>query len=197
MGLAKGVLPFYLLTLLPLCAAAQSKNVTVEAVGQLSQQISNDEKFKISELKVSGPLNSADIKLFQQIVCRTKASDKKGECVVTSVDISEAVFTEGKEGLPTSALPNGLFSGAGKLTKVVLPSGITSLGKSCFEDCASLTEVQIPESVTVLDDETFKGCENLSSVTIPQGVTKLGEEVFEICKALTSIEIPDGVTSIG
>ena len=141
MGLAKGVLPFYLLALIPLCASAQSKNVTVDAVGQLSTQIGNDEKFKISELKISGPLNSADIKLFQQIVNRTKASEKKGECVVTSVDISEAVFTEGKTPVPMNTLPNGLFQGAGKLTKVVLPSGITSLGKSCFEDCSSLTQV--------------------------------------------------------
>ena len=153
-----------LLAALPLLAAAQvSKNVTVDAVGKLSEQIGNDEKFKISELKVSGPLNAADIKLFQQIVNRTKANEKKGECVVTSVDISEAVFTEGKTAIPTNTLPNGLFQGASKLTKVVLPAGITSLGKGCFEDCKSLTSVQIPESVTTLDDETFKDCESLVS----------------------------------
>ena len=63
------------LAALPLLASAQtSKNVTVEAVGQLSKQIQNDEKFKISELKVSGPLNSADVKLLQQIVNRSKAN---------------------------------------------------------------------------------------------------------------------------
>ena len=122
-------------------------------------------------MKVSGPLNAADIKLLHQIVNRTKANEKKGECVVTSIDISEAVFTEGKTPVPTNTLPNGLFQGAGKLTKVVLPAGITSLGKSCFEDCSSLTSVQIPESVTILDDETFKDCENLTSVKIPQSVT--------------------------
>ena len=74
-GLVIGVSLLHLLTFSPLTAAAQvSKNVTVDAVGQLSQQISNDEKFKISELKVSGPLNAADIKLLQQIVNRTKAN---------------------------------------------------------------------------------------------------------------------------
>ena len=52
------------LAALPMLAFAQTtKNVTVDAVGQLAKQIPNDEKFKISELKVSGPLNAADIKL--------------------------------------------------------------------------------------------------------------------------------------
>ena len=98
------------LAALPMLAMAQTtKNVTVDAVGQLAKQIPNDEKFKISELKVSGPLNAADIKLLQQIVNRSKANEKKGECVVTSVDISEAVFTEGKEAVATNKLPNGLL----------------------------------------------------------------------------------------
>ena len=71
-------LPFYLFTLLPLSAFAQvSKNVTVDSVGLLSKQIQNDEKFKISELKVSGPLNSADVKLLQQIVNRSKANENE------------------------------------------------------------------------------------------------------------------------
>ena len=107
------------LAALPLFATAQTtKNVTVDAVGQLEKQITNDEKFKISELKVSGPLNSADVKLLQQIVNRSKANEKKGECLVTAVDISEAVFTEGKEAKATNKLPNGLFSGAKNLLKV-------------------------------------------------------------------------------
>ena len=44
----------HLLTLvlaaMPLLVSAQSKNVTVDAVGQLSKQIESSEKFKISEL---------------------------------------------------------------------------------------------------------------------------------------------------
>ena len=119
------------LAALPWLVFAQiSKNVTVDAVGQLSKQIQNDEKFKISELKVSGPLNSADVKLLQQIVNRTKANEKKGECLVTSVDISEAIFTDGKEAKPTGQLPNGLFSGAKQLLKVTLPQGITNISKN-------------------------------------------------------------------
>ena len=130
---------FIALAALPLLTSAQvSKNVTVDTVGQLAKQIQKEEMFKISELKVSGPLNSADVKLLQQIVNRSKANEKKGECVVTAVDISEAVFTEGKEAKATGKLPNGLFSGAKQLLKVTLPQGITSISKSCFDGCAAL-----------------------------------------------------------
>ena len=161
------------LAALPLLAAAQTtKNVTVDAVGQLSKQITNDEKFKISELKVSGPLNSADVKFLQQIVNRSKANEKKGECVVTSVDISEAVFTDGKEALATNKLPNGLFSGARNLLKVTLPQGITNISKSCFDGCAALPDINIPSSVTTIENQAFQGCENLSAIAIPKNVTQ-------------------------
>ena len=191
----------HLLTLvlaaMPLLVSAQSKNVTVDAVGQLSKQIESSEKFKISELKISGPLNSSDIKFLQQIVCRTKASEKKGEVVVTSVDLSEAVFTEGKAAIATTKLPNSLFSGAGKLTKVVLPPHITNISKNCFENCKSLPSVDIPSSVVTIESQAFQGCESLAAINIPSGVTVIGSEAFEGCKALTSIDIPKDVKEIG
>ena len=140
-----------LLAVLPLLASAQTKNVTVDSVGQLSKQIENSEKFMISELKISGPLNGADVKLLQQIVNRTKANEKKGECLVTSLDLSEAVFTEGKSALATTTLPNGLLSGAKKLEKVILPANLTTISKNCFEDCESLSGINIPENVTEIE----------------------------------------------
>ena len=198
MGLAKGVLPFYLFTLLPFCAFSQTtKNVTVDAVGQLSKQITTDEKFTISELKVSGPLNSADVKFLQQIVNRSKANEKKGECVVTAVDISEAVFTEGKEAKATNKLPNGLFSGAKQLLKVTLPQGITNISKSCFDGCAALPEIDIPSSVITIENQAFQGCESLAAISIPRNVATIGDEAFENCTALTSVEIPDNVSDLG
>jgi ArsR family metal-binding transcriptional regulator len=147
-----------LLAVLPLLASAQTKNVTVDSVGQLSKQIENSEKFMISELKISGPLNGADVKLLQQIVNRTKANEKKGECLVTSLDLSEAVFTEGKSALATTTLPNGLLSGAKKLEKVILPANLTTISKNCFEDCESLSGINIPENVTEIESQAFQRC---------------------------------------
>ena len=56
---------------MPLMALAQQKNISVDSVGTLERQLPEDVRFKIAELKVSGPLNGADLKLLGQIVTRT------------------------------------------------------------------------------------------------------------------------------
>ena len=77
---------------IPMLAMAQGvTDVKLEAAGELSKHIGDSVKFKITELKISGPMNGTDIKLLQQIVNRTKAKEKEGETIVTSVDLSGAV----------------------------------------------------------------------------------------------------------
>ncbi len=189
-----------LLFAMPLLAMAQNKtSVTTDAAGQLASKIAEGDRFKIAELKVSGPLNGADIKLLQQIVNRTKAKEKNGECLVKSLDLSEAIITEGKDGMKTKAneLPASLFAGAKELTKVALPQGIINISKSCFQDCKALVTLAIPENVTTIESSAFQNCESLSAIVIPAYVTSIGSEAFEDCKQLTSIEIPANVKEMG
>ena len=188
-----------LLLAMPLLAMAQTQtSVTLEAAGQLSEKIAEADRFKIAELKISGPMNGADIKLMQEIVNRTKAKTKNGECLVTSVDLSGATIVEGKDGMKTKAneLPNGLFQGA-KLMKVLLPQNVLNVSKNCFMDCKELVSIAIPESVTTIDNQAFQNCEKLVSVSIPAYVTEIGSEAFEDCSALTTIDIPANVREIG
>ena len=44
---------------------------------------------------------------------------------------------------------------------VTIPSGVTSLGNSCFENCRGLTSVTIPSSVTSLGSDCFRNCYEL------------------------------------
>ena len=83
---------------------------------------------------------------------------------MTSIDLSEAVITEGKEGMKTeaNALPNSLFSGAKSLTKAVLPKGTVSIGRNCFAGCSDLSDITIPEAVTTIGANAFEGCSSLS-----------------------------------
>ena len=185
--------------LLPLMAMAQSKNVSVDSVGTLGNQLTDSIRFKVTELKVSGPLNGADLKLLQQIVNRTKVNKKnEGEQLVTSIDLSDAVISEGKDGMKTKAneLPNGMFSGAKQLIKVVLPKDIINIPNSCFDGCKSLREIQLPDGVKSIGNKAFEDCENLTAINIPQGVSAIGSDAFENCRSLTAIEIPADVKKI-
>ena len=190
-----------LVAALPLLAMAQkSLEVSVDSVGKLSTKIEEAQRFKIAELKISGPLNGADIKLLQQIVNRTKTNKKNpGECLVTSIDLSDARIMGGKEGIKTKndELPGGLFSGAKMLTKVLIPNTTAVIGKNCFEKCVNLTEIPIPETVTTIESEAFEDCEKLSSISLPANLKILGNGVFEGCKVLTAISIPEDVKELG
>ena len=140
---------------------AKAAEVKVDSVGKLATQLPDSIRFTIAELKISGPLNGQDLKLLQQIVTRTKTNKKNpAECLVTSVDLSDVIIVESKDGLKpqNGQLPANLFSGAKNLQTVVLPQSITAIGKSCFEDCESLTDLTLPESVRAIEANAFEDC---------------------------------------
>ena len=61
-----------LVALMPFVAMAQEKSVHVDSVGHLARLLPESERFKVADLKVTGSLNGADLKLLTQIVTRTK-----------------------------------------------------------------------------------------------------------------------------
>ena len=87
-------------------------------------------------------------------------------------------------------------SGA-SITKVVINSGVTTIGELAFAYCESLISVEIPNTVTSIGNYAFAVCFSLSSVEIPNSVTSIGEGAFTVCPGLTSVEIPNSVISIG
>ena len=89
------------------------------------------------------------------------------------------------------------FSGCTSLTSIEIPSGVTSIGDGAFAYCTSLTSIEIPSGVTSIRDYAFDNCTSLTSIEIPSGVTSIRDHAFDNCTSLTSIEIPSGVTSIG
>ena len=89
------------------------------------------------------------------------------------------------------------FWGRSSLSEIVIPSSVTSIGKSAFSDCSSLSEVVIPSSVTRIGDSVFWYCRTLSDIVIPSSVTRIGDSAFFYCSSLSNIVIPSSVTSIG
>ena len=79
----------------------------------------------------------------------------------------------------------------------VIPSSVTSIGKSAFSWCSGLTTITIPNSVTSIGDEAFFECSGLTTITIPNSVTSIGGNAFNRCSGLTAITIPNSVTTIG
>ncbi len=101
--------------------------------------------------------------------------------------------------IPTgvTSIGNGAFTNCSNLTSIEIPTGVTSIGDNAFQDCSSLSSIEIPNSVTRIGNNAFSGCTNLSSITLPNNVTSIGDSSFQGCSSLSSIEIPNSVTRIG
>lgn len=89
------------------------------------------------------------------------------------------------------------FAGCESLKTIVIPEGVTKIEKYVFSQCSALSSITIPNSVTSIGRAAFSDCSSLTSVTIPEGVTSIGDHAFHKCESLKSIAIPDSVTSIG
>ena len=83
-----------------------------------------------------------------------------------------------------------------EIEKIVIKTGVTSIGKYAFFKCDQLTKVTIPGSVTSIGYGAFESCTSLKSVTIPDGVTYIGASMFMECTSLKSVSIPASVTGI-
>ncbi|KAL7712162.1 hypothetical protein QTN25_010195 [Entamoeba marina] len=111
------------------------------------------------------------------------------------------------------------FKGSYDTREIIIPSGITSIGNSCFFDCSikkiqlstnlkkicyncfnschALQSINIPNSVILLGNNCFCNCASLESITIPSSIVALGDTSFCFCSHLTSIKLPTTLTSIG
>lgn len=82
-----------------------------------------------------------------------------------------------------------------EIVRVILPEGLTRIGRSAFSMCENLSDCNIPNSVQTIGSGAFFGS-GIREIVIPNGVHELDGFTFCCCYKLTSIYIPASVTSI-
>lgn len=85
----------------------------------------------------------------------------------------------------------------GKDENVVIPDGVTVIGKDAFKKRKCIKSVTMPSSVTEISYSAFEGCSNLESVALSDSLEKIYVNAFAYCESLASITIPKSVTKIG
>ena len=83
------------------------------------------------------------------------------------------------------------------IKKVIINSGINSIGDLAFRNCKKLQAIIIPTSVTYIGSGAFGVCENLEEITIPDNVTIIGIGAFGLCKSLKKVTLSKNTLSIG
>lgn len=80
-------------------------------------------------------------------------------------------------GNEVETLPRNLAAGS-KITQLVIPESVTTIGAYAFSNCQNLTQLVIPGSVTTIENHAFNNCKNLTQLVIPESVTTIGDFAF-------------------
>lgn len=99
--------------------------------------------------------------------------------------------------LPVTKIEDSAFYACDKISTVVIPDSIITIGREAFASCDYLCKIVIPNSVKSIGYEAFYDCDNLAEVVIGRGVTSIGGYAFQDCRKLTEVTIPIGVTNMG
>ena len=179
------------------------KTVHVATAGTLSTLISEDEKYSITSIKITGKLNGTDIKFIRENMagCTT---EKLGSLKV--LDLSDATIVEGGDAYYTSGsysyttenniLGENMFASSSTLENVVLPRNITTIEHTAFLYCSNLSNVIIYGNVKTIGKNAFHAC-SLSEIVIPEGVETIEQSAFYGAFNGKKVTIPQSVTSIG
>ena len=122
---------------------------------------------------------------------------------------AEIEIAKSYNGLPVRCIVSRAFSGSKKITSVIIPGSVTSIGDEAFSDCSVLASVTIPDSVTSIGDEAFYGCTssvyitdiekwcNISFDSVSSNPLFYYGNLYLNEELATNLVIPDSVTSIG
>ena len=184
------------------------KTVTLTKAGELSEKIAKAEKFKITSLTVSGPINGSDV-LFLREMAGRDIDGVETDGKLATLDLSDANIVAGgsnyykvKRGLSTKFYNNAeddvvgfyMFFNCGKLTSLKLPKTAKKIEMYALNNCKSLKECTLPESLSEVGGHAFANTK-LSEINFPSSLTHLNDKSFYKCSSLktlrfTSPEVP-------
>jgi|GEM_PF-1466890 FOG: TPR repeat, SEL1 subfamily len=87
-----------------------------------------------------------------------------------------------------TAIDNNTFANCGKLTSVILPSTLISIGSYAFENCKHITSISLPNSLISIGNHCFENCTGLTTMTFPSKLADIGTYAFSGCIGLSSIK---------
>ena len=89
------------------------------------------------------------------------------------------------------------FESREDITKIVVESGITSIGDHAFYNCNEVTSIQLPTSLRTIGTYSLALCHKIGRMTIPEGVTSLGDHAFYWTRDLKTVDLPSTLKKIG
>lgn len=161
--------------------------VTLTEAGSLSNVLSDKNPIDITDLTVSGPMNSEDFEFI-----------RTNMIFINKVDISGAELENNE--LPESAFYIGYSAERNSyLEKVVLPNDLKIIGAGAFRFSHNLKEINLPNSIEEIRYEAFNQCYSLENISFKElkNLRRISDSAFEGCEFNTHIEFPSSIEELG
>ena len=132
-------------------------------------------------------------------------SQTSGTGSTTGANIVDSILISWDNPEGVIRIPNGVtdisqnvFNNKDKITRVIIPSSVESIGKTAFYDCDGLTSVEfLGTGLEIIGESAFESCDNLVSITLPGSLRAIGISAFKRDTKITTVNIPDSVESLG
>ena len=82
----------------------------------------------------------------------------------------------------------------GRTGKVVIPDGVTAIGRDAFRFCR-INEAVIPDSVTEVGAAAFADS-HIEKLTFGKGMTYISKRMFRLCRNLKHVHVPSNIKEI-
>lgn len=188
--------------------------VDVKKAGSLSTLISDDVKFNITDLTISGDINGDDIALIREMAgADVNGDETKGHLSI--LNLKDANIVAGGNPYYVKSTTEACYSKKNiigsymfancKLTNVILPSNATEIGSNIFYktgiegysvDNTTLVSISIGDKVTIIGYSAFSNCIGLTEIIIPNSVNYINRDAFSGCNNLVNINIPNNLRTI-
>ena len=100
-----------------------------------------------------------------------------------------------KEG--TEIICDSAFERCASLSNIIIPNGVTHIGRYAFWCCQGIESIVLPDSVTVIEQGAFYECIRIKTIDLSKIIKTIGHNAFEACTSLESIILPDSVIELG
>ena len=168
-------------------------SVDLSQSGTLSKAIKEaTEEENIPYLRISGPINGADIDSLKEISHFIRALDLLDATIESDVPYHD--YKDEKEISEDNVIGEDMLN-FNRLEHIYLPIATTKIEDNAFSYCSNIETIRIPSNVVSIGSRAFHGCYRLTSLQLPDKLTSIGESAFSDCNSLRRLRIPKSVTT--
>jgi hypothetical protein len=177
--------------------AASPKILTVIAGGLLASLLP-EERRRVSNLVLSGTLDSRDFRILRDSLPMLSRLDLSATDILAHTGNDGTSTVNEANSIPENAFYDSYTNSADTMLEtVLLPLSATAIGKYAFQFCSALNEVFVQKNVRVVDDYAFNYCTSLTQIDLSKSVASIGYSAFSNCTKLQRVVMGDSLKTVG